>query len=359
MKKKISELDLKMFKNLTKLSQNGLKSLMYEFLCKNYSPNKITHTKEFIYAQGDIPIALVAHMDTVFTQPPKEIYFDEEQYVMWSPEGLGADDRAGVYLIMKIVQSGLKPSIILTTDEEKGCLGAYAFTKYFPKPPCTTNYLIQLDRRGSYDCVFYDCDNEDFVKYVENFGFVNEWGTFSDISEICPEWKIAGVNLSVGYIDEHTKQERLFVNSMFSTYEKIVKMLTEKEIPAFEYIPLTDYYTKYYESFYDTNAKIIDYEYGKTKMRCDKCKDIFSEYEVFPVKDKNRKTIFYCPDCICKNVLWCKFCQEAYTPDSSESLDYCGDCMQKFKEEGNNSCTKNLKKILPKSLDTLKTTEKQ
>lgn len=344
MKKKITELDLKMFQNLTKISQGNLRTLMYEFLSKSYPKDKIVHTKEFIYAQGEIPIALVAHMDTVFKLPPKEIYYDQKECVMWSPQGLGADDRAGVFLIMKIVQEGFKPSIILTTDEEKGALGAYAFIKRFQAPSVETNYLIELDRRGSYDCVFYDCDNPDFVKYVEKFGFVEAYGSFTDISEICPEWEIAGVNLSVGYVDEHSEKERLFVNSMMSTYEKVVRMLSEKDIPKFKYIPAIDYYTKYYKMYYDYGYS----EDGKNKMRCDKCKDTFSEYELFPVKSKDRKTIFLCPDCICQNTLWCENCQEAYTPDSSGSTFYCGDCEKLFKKEGSKSCTKISKNNSPK-----------
>ena len=33
----------------------------------------------FIYAKGDIPVLLVAHMDTVFPEPPKELVYKEKQ----------------------------------------------------------------------------------------------------------------------------------------------------------------------------------------------------------------------------------------------------------------------------------------
>ena len=32
---------------------------------------------------------------------------------------------------------------------------------------CGCKAIFQLDRCGSDDCVFYDCDNPDFTKYVE------------------------------------------------------------------------------------------------------------------------------------------------------------------------------------------------
>ena len=89
----------------------------------------VLETKDYICAEGVIPIALVAHMDTVFFKPATTIYYDRQKNTMWSPMGLGADDRAGVFAIIQILQSGLRPHIIFTTDEEKGCLGAEALAK--------------------------------------------------------------------------------------------------------------------------------------------------------------------------------------------------------------------------------------
>ena len=43
-----------------------------------------------------------------------------QKNVMISPDGLGADDRAGVFMIMNIVKAGFRPHVIFTTDEE-GC----------------------------------------------------------------------------------------------------------------------------------------------------------------------------------------------------------------------------------------------
>ena len=53
-----------------------------------------------------------------------------------------------------------------------------------PQPFADMKYIIQLDRRGTSDCVFYNCANEAFIEYVEKFGFIENFGSFSDISEI-------------------------------------------------------------------------------------------------------------------------------------------------------------------------------
>ena len=112
----LTDKDYKLFEKLVSLKQNELRKAMIQYLKAKYE--KILITKDYIVAIGEIPIALVAHMDTVFAKPVSNLFYDEKKGVLWSPEGLGADDRAGVFAILKILQTGLRPSVILTTDEE-------------------------------------------------------------------------------------------------------------------------------------------------------------------------------------------------------------------------------------------------
>ena len=113
----LSNQDYRLFERLVSLTQKGLHQAMAQYLKEKYE--KVIVTKDYIVAIGDIPIALVAHMDTVFKNPVADLYYDQRKGVLWSPQGLGADDRAGIFAILKIIQSGLRPAIIFTTDEEK------------------------------------------------------------------------------------------------------------------------------------------------------------------------------------------------------------------------------------------------
>lgn len=178
---------------------------MERFLCQKYE--NVIITKDYIVAIGEIPIALVAHLDTVYKTPVSNLYYDRQKCIMWSPEGLGADDRAGVFAIIKILHEGLRPTIIFTTDEEQGGRGATVLGTQ--NCPTKLKYMIELDRRGESDCVFYDCYNPEFVKYIESFGFKEAYGSFSDISFLMPPWKVCGVNLSIGYEEEHSYIEQL------------------------------------------------------------------------------------------------------------------------------------------------------
>ena len=312
--------DYRLLEQLVGLTQAGMHRTMAAYLKHKYD-NVIVEDK-YIVAIGDIPIALVAHMDTVFKYPVSNMYYDTQKGVIWSPDGLGADDRAGIFVIIQILKSGLRPSIILTTDEESGAVGAKALSeKECPIP--NLKYMIQLDRRGTNDCVFYDCYNPNFIDYVEDFGFTENWGTFSDISVLMPAWKICGVNLSVGYEDEHSTSEILRVKPLFDTIAKVRKMLMVKDIPTFEFKELK---ARWYESFYNINTG-GGYDLGA--CRCSGCKTMLTEYELYPAKGSGGIVKNYCPDCIVDKVHWCITCGEAYDINSSPSNKFCADCLAK------------------------------
>jgi hypothetical protein len=315
--------DYKLMKTLVGLSQEGLRRTMTTYLEKKY--DKVIATKDYIMAQGDIPIALVAHMDTVFTKPATKVYYDKEQGVMWSPQGLGADDRAGIFCIIKILQGKLRPTVILTTDEEKGCVGASQLIERYTEAPWDLNYIIQLDRRGSTDCVFYDCENPEFTKYVESFGFIEEIGSFSDISVICPDWKIAGVNLSVGYEGEHSETEILHVAPLLATIDKVKIMLSQNEIPKFEYIPAAwswGLYSKYYKHYGIGGAS---YAYPlEEDYVCKACGKQLTEYEIIPAFTEMGEEVYFCSDCCVDHVDWCDSCNDGFVLKSPKDKTKAG-----------------------------------
>lgn len=206
---------------------------------KNKGYKNIINTNMFIVAEGDLPICLCAHMDTVFSKPPTTFYYDSSAHVLWSPEGLGADDRAGCFTIIELIERGYRPSIILTDLEEKGGIGAETLIKIYPECPFEDcRAIIQLDRQGKDDAVYYDCDNKDFEKLITSYGFKSDWGTFSDISIIAPQWKIAAVNLSVGYFNEHQKIETLNMFYLYKTITRVENILKDcGKWLSYAYIP--------------------------------------------------------------------------------------------------------------------------
>lgn len=319
----MDEKNFNLFKKIIRMNQPSLKKAVEKLMEKYYPEDTRFLTKRFSFYQGNIPVMLVAHLDTVFSKPPTKIYYDRKAHIIWSPQGLGADDRAGIFSIIQILLRGYKPYILFTTEEETGGIGANAFIHYFQKCPFDLKYIIELDRQGDLDCVFYNCMNEDFQNYVESFNFISDWGTFTDISIICPQWKIAGVNLSVGYENEHSVIETLNTNSMWQTINKVCKMLDDIDnSPYFEYIEDFNFENYYLQNYYFPKEEV-------KKVQCCNCHKIFTEDDVFPVKAKDFNGInFYCIDCVVDGVEWCQNCGQPFETDNENDI-LCPDCAGK------------------------------
>lgn len=334
--------ELQILERLISLNQKQVKKTVSSFLKKKYS--KVIESNDYILAEGDIPIALVAHMDTVWEKDlihkRKDLYYDRRKGVLWHPHGAGFDDRAGVFAILKIIRDGFKPHVIFTTDEEKGGVGAVELVTNIPTCPFEDlKYIVELDRANESDCVFYDCFNQEFINYIESFGFIEDWGTFSDIDLICPEWEVAGVNLSIGYKNEHTASEILHVNALFKTISRVKNMLQNADT-ADHYKYILSPYAKYYSYAYGIEGDMFDFGYGGNVVKCKKCGQYLEEFNSIPVKNKDGGTSFRCPDCVCDNeISWCHYCGEAFEKET-EDQTICNDCKDKVWQTGTK---KNLK----------------
>lgn len=293
---------LKILSKICKMNQDQLRDYLEQTLKKSYE--KVIKTEDYVYAEGDIPIALVAHMDTVFFEgPPKNIYYDSYQSTIWSPQGLGADDRAGVFAILNIIHSGFRPHVIFAANEELGVLGA---TKLGEKecPFEDLKFIIELDRRGSNDCVFYDCNNPEFEIFISSFGFETATGIFSDISALCPAWGIAGVNLSIGYYNEHSKNEFLKLDEMYATIKKVETILSQNSYKKYEYVP-------------------IEYQ-GSQYFKCDVCGKYFLGEEMDLVQVEGYDDYV----CCCKQCGHFSFCDECgvFFETDNPNDNLCPDC---------------------------------
>ena len=258
--------------------------VLCKYLKEHYK--KVIYKKDYLMAEGDLPVCLVAHLDTVFAEPPQDIYVDKEKKVIWSPQGLGADDRAGVYAIVDLIEKGYRPSVIFTTEEEVGGIGASKLITKYKTCPFDIKFIIELDRQGLNDCVFYNCGNENFEKYINNFGFITNYGTFSDISIIAPYWDIAAVNLSIGYYLEHSKTEHLKYGELEETIDKVVNILNNaNEADYFKYMGKKENH-------------INDFIWDPKECLICKCKfNNANKIKITGADSFGKYTYYVCPDC--------------------------------------------------------------
>lgn len=192
----------------------------------------------FVFAvpnKGSVPVCFVAHLDTRRDET-KPADIRQIGASLCNINGiLGADDRAGVHIILEILRDsqalyGGLPHILLTHGEESGGIGVKNFLKT-PHPEDPTlkeefykgklilepyipyiHAFIEYDRRGVSQYVTYgQSENEDLCDIVEFLGYHQSWGSYSDVADISKATNVAHLNLSAGFTHEHTKRERLLI----------------------------------------------------------------------------------------------------------------------------------------------------
>lgn len=233
---------------------------LFKMLCRDYQGKALKCKDNFILVKGDAPIMLVAHLDTVHAEPVKEICASADGNILMSPQGIGGDDRCGVYALNKIyAQAEIKPYLLFTCDEEIGGVGADQFTYEYelgvlPKELNELKCLIEIDRRGKNDAVYYNCDNAEFEKYISSKGFETASGSFSDISIIAPTLGVAAVNLSSGYYNAHTQHEYINLRELEDVINKVAEIVDDTStpnFPKFHYVPKKNYLLKFSEDIFD------------------------------------------------------------------------------------------------------------
>ncbi|MEK3934326.1 M20/M25/M40 family metallo-hydrolase [Sporosarcina sp. FSL W7-1349] len=188
-----------------------------------------------------LTVLLNAHLDTV------EPIADRREIIktgnIWSSsEGiLGADDRAGVNIVLAAAKSVIKSQFngtikyIFTVQEEIGLLGARQVSKTFL---WDVDMAFVIDRRGTHDIVtskggFEPYCTPKFGKALERIARKSgdsRWRTVEGGSSDTYIWSQCGiesVNLSAGYMNEHTPDETLDVKACYGTYQFVMEILND------------------------------------------------------------------------------------------------------------------------------------
>jgi len=278
------------------------------------SGRKIISHQGYLYSPGSHPVLLVCHLDTVHSFTPEKIWTDKNRTRLWSDEGIGGDDRCGVYLIMEIIKQ-IDCHILFCHDEEfvgKNKLhGAEHFCKSDIRPD--VKFIVEFDRRGRDDAVFYGCGNEDFVKYVTSYGFCHEMGTYSDISWIAPHLDIAAVNLSSGYYEAHTKNEYIVFDDLDSILGRAILLVRNAvNLDQFRYCGAV------YCEYCDWCGRSVAYsnsKNGNVEHLCSHCERCMFEGA---------------HEQLCADDIYCEMCQSFLSDSDELTCPDCADLREQF-----------------------------
>lgn len=319
------------FINIASMSEKELLAFLGKKLKKIYK--KVYLTNDYVYALGEEPYCLVAHLDTVHRDLPKTIMVDwHTQNVISAFEGIGGDDRCGVFMILSLLERGLRPSILFCTQEEVGGIGAEAFCKDFKKVK-NVNFFLEFDRKGANDVVRYRDDNEDLTRYFEEYGFKEASGSFSDISVLCPHFEISGVNVSCGYYLPHTTEEYVVISEMMdiidrcyyalSNFDAISKKYTYVESIIHSHFGSSKYFNDWYYERYTQEINEDENICEICGMPYDKYDMVESDYGPMCKYCAEEFDLIECPDC------------GYYSMRDHENCGLCGKPLPSYEEVGN------------------------
>lgn len=152
-----------------------------------------------------------AHTDTVDNKLGTNILTIKYNNVSVIGGGvLGADCGSGMYVMIRMIQVQVPGLYVFFATEEQGRIGSSAYTM-----PKHIKHCVSFDRKGTDNLITHQmsergCSDAFADAFIESFALPykkDPTGSFTDsysFFETVPEC----INLSVGYYDQHTKNER-------------------------------------------------------------------------------------------------------------------------------------------------------
>lgn len=189
---------------------------------------------------GESPSTMfTSHLDTQSstTQNVNHMFLDGGKIVTDGSSILGADDKAGVCVLLSMIESNIPGLYYFFLGEERGCVGSRKLAEKHRKEPMSNiKKVISFDRRGTNSVITHQmtgrCCSDTFAKELANklntanstFKYVcDNTGVYTDSAQftrIYPEC----TNISVGYNFEHTSYEEQDIIHLTKLCEAVTKI---------------------------------------------------------------------------------------------------------------------------------------
>ena len=200
---------------------------------------------------------IVAHLDQVQELHSKDFQVLEAGDILIGysaknhrQEGLGADDKNGIWIALKCLQRYDNIKCAFFVGEEIGCVGSSACDLHF-FDDC--RFVLQCDRRNAGDLinnVWGQMASDEFLAATnyQNFGYHLTQGAMTDVAILRENGlKVSAVNMSCAYYEPHTDQEFTVVSELMNTM-RFVQNIIETCTDEYPYEPKrSGYYDGYAE----------------------------------------------------------------------------------------------------------------
>jgi len=276
----------------------GTEHRLESYLPTNYKKDGFGNY--YISVGDNYSTMFTCHLDTSCGKSSKVTHDFYDNYIMTDGTTiLGADDKAGMIVILYMIEKNIPGLYYFFTGEEVGCIGssdlADGFEKGIGYPDELKNIkkVVSFDRKGTNSVItdqFYGrCCSDEFAKDLcsklnstgfglamvpDNTGILTDSAQFMSLISEC-------TNISVGYYDEHTFREKQDIDHLYKLCKSVVSIDWES-LPIVR-DPKADYNWKYwkdnYEEFdlYDPVGKMAGQSY-KEDSKSYYRSSLYSEY---------------------------------------------------------------------------------
>lgn len=262
-------------------TEHGLFNILPNFLKSDEFGN--------LYHQiGDNPTTMfTSHLDTA-SHDQKDVrhIIDGDTIMSDGTTILGADDKAGVVVLLYMMEYNVPGLYYFFLGEERGCIGSRKLAGLHKSEPLKNiNKVVSFDRRG-YDSVIThqlsgrSCsygfakelsnqlnnlskgiDSNGFDYAPDSTGIYTDSAQFIDIYSEC-------TNISVGYFNEHTKYESQNIDHLDKLCQTVIKinwdsLKTHRKPGKYDYSDYNNHEDYYQPGLGYSNYKGRSYDYSE------------------------------------------------------------------------------------------------
>lgn len=192
-----------------------------------------------------------SHTDSVHWDTGKQDVVLKDNFVHLTEDSksncLGSDDAAGVWIMMEMIKASVPGLYIFHSSEEIGCLGSRFIRNKTPHVLDGIKAAVAFDRRDVHSVITHQgkrCCSDAFgismakqlpARFkLDDTGFVTDTKIYLDVVPEC-------TNISVGYYNEHSPNEKLDIAHLIELRDHMVKIDASKFVIERDPHPLTKF----------------------------------------------------------------------------------------------------------------------
>lgn len=248
-----------------------------------------------------------AHLDSVSKSRPKGIHLDYEKGIIRGTNNIGADDKNGIWIVLRLLELRPDLSFIFSVEEEVG-----GKVNELPLDQLKVPYALIFDRKGASDIIGvkndYCCEDleNEIYRLGTDYGFKPCLGVLSDCDVLYQY--VPCVNLSCGYHLAHTEKEYTVISELDNSFRFGLHLIDNIPLDIEYEIAEVTYpgYSSYFADWLCVCGQVNDVD----EWKCTDCDTSFWEGMALEFTDDD-EDLDWCPRCgeLHSDPEYCTWCE--------------------------------------------------